>query len=232
MGTKVKLFLGLLLVGVVVVAGVYAMTVWELLPSRELSPAEKILLQQRQQDQVAEIVKTNDPAKCEQAKDIVIDGRSYQEVCENNIYMNLAQEKLDTSYCKKLDDKSYPIELCMQSVLSQKAATATSPDFCNAVEGADLKEGCLYQYWLANAMRKGDTAVCNSISNPIGVSYCKDTVYTKNLAGGAKLDCTLFSKEKAADCKSVESAIQSKSATSCALVQDVDLQQVCSSRIQ
>lgn len=232
MGSKVKPFLGLLVLATVVAAGIYAATVWGLLPSRELSPAEKILLRQKQQDQVAEIIKTNDPAGCEQAKDIVIDGRSYQEVCENNIYMNLAVQKLDTSYCKKLDDKSYPIELCMQSVLSQKAATATSPDFCNAVEGVDLREGCLYQYWLANALRKGDTAVCSNISSPIGVSYCKDTVYTKNLVEGAKLDCSLFSEEKVADCKSVVLAIQEKSVEGCALVQDMDLQQVCNSRIQ
>ena len=211
MDSRVKIALALLVIGIVAAAGVYTATIWKPGASEELSSVERV---QMLEGRVADLIKTNDPIECEKAKDINIGSVSYQTVCEGNIYMNLAEQKGDVSYCDKLDNELFPIDLCKSNIITQKVHGATSPIICDSAGSQELKDSCLFQYWSKAAV--------------------EDSVYIEQISEGKKVDCSNFSKDGEQDCKSYYTIISSKPASNaaCVTLANPILQSLCNKNIQ
>ncbi len=186
---------------VVIAGAIYALVVLKPWGGAQLSDQER---RAQQENQLAEAVKTNDPTQCEKLKDNMTGDSSDKIACEGNIYMALAQEKLDVSYCDKLDNKSFSTAMCKSGVIALKAATATSVATCDIFNDAGLKSECL------------------------------TAVNLKLLVEGAQVDCAVFPPPLAADCKQFKNVIAKKpvSATACSTIQHPGLQEVCNSKNQ
>src|SRR3989338_2736467 len=231
MDSRVKIALALLVIGIVAAAGVYTATIWKPGASEELSSVERV---QMLEGRVADLIKTNDPIECEKAKDINIGSVSYQTVCEGNIYMNLAEQKGDVSYCDKLDNELFPIDLCKSNIITQKVHGATSPIIFDSAGSQELKDSCLFQYWSKAAVDGNDASVCAKVPIPRGVGVCKDSVYIEQISEGKKVDCSNFSKDGEQDCKSYYTIISSKPASNaaCVTLANPILQSLCNKNIQ
>ena len=88
----------------------------------------------RLQEQVAEIIKTKDFSLCDEMKDKV-----YFTVCNNNIALNLAQERSDLSYCQKIDNTLVLIEECERQVIFKKSLLKENIEVCDETQNHKLK---------------------------------------------------------------------------------------------
>lgn len=107
----------------------------------EMSKEEKIARELKLQEQVGGLIKTKDFQKCDEVKD-----EMYKTVCINNIALNLAQEKKDISYCKKLDDKLIKIDGCEMGIISGKAVEKKDPEICKELGSEELRTVCVNRF--------------------------------------------------------------------------------------
>lgn len=221
-------------VAFLVVAGLIAGGAYLLITTKPwaTSPSSQLAEDQKREAEVAEIIKTNDPAQCESVKDLVINGTPYYTVCLNNVYTNLALEKSDPAYCEKLDNQMFSIESCKSTVMMQAVSTATSPAVCESMGSTELKSACVFQYWTQSAVKQGSVAVCNSMPDQKLIGPCRDSVLVDLMKQGKQIACTDLSPGLVGDCKTFYGAvIGAKSMNACSTIVDPMIQDVCASTL-
>lgn len=153
------------------------------------------------QGQTEQIVKTGDFNRCQEINDDV-----YRKVCTNNIALNLAQQKLDSSYCQKIDGKLMSAEECDRRVMGEKMAKATSIAVCQQALTDTVKKECEDNFYsnsgfIANSV---DINACSRAPTTEQEDDCYDSYlfqkeFSTNIDG---FQCDKFHKQQTqADCK-------------------------------
>jgi len=153
------------------------------------------------QNQVADILKTNDFSKCDAVKDEI-----YKTACINNIALNLAEANNDPSYCKKIDGRLMSQESCERQVGFKAAVEKSNITICEGLSGT-LPQECKDNFYTQTVLKSGDPTLCGKITDKTKSDNCYNNYYInsefKNNISG--FDCSLFKGADAvSDCKTIK----------------------------
>jgi len=151
------------------------------------------------QDQVSEIIKTNDFDKC-----VEVQNEIYRTACVNNIALNLAQEKQDISYCQKIDDKLMSIASCETRVLFKKSLDQEHISICNETANKEIQQQCKDRFWPLLAVKKENIDLCQNVFIDDDKAVCVDNyIFQKEFISNENdFDCTEFDTQQSkSDCK-------------------------------
>lgn len=155
--------------------------------------------EQKLQDQVAMIVESKNMDRCKEIQD-----KTYQIVCQNNIAMNLAQEKQDPTYCQKVDGNLISVEECDRRVMGAKMSKATSIDVCQQALTEAVRKECESNLLADLSQKKGDISICDGSKTVEDKDDCYDNYIFQNdfFPNADGFQCAKFhKKETQSDCK-------------------------------
>ena len=183
----------IIVIGVVLVAAllgyVYRAQLNSILNNPE-SPAAESRTELQIQEQLGELIKGGNFDDCEK-----IGNAYYETVCVNNIALQLAQERLDVSYCQKIDNKLIPIADCERQVVVKKSIERESVAICDEATDGDVREQCKASFLIGLAYKKNDVSICDREQDSVRRNECVDMYvfqreYVTNSVG---FDCGRFS---------------------------------------
>jgi len=154
------------------------------------------------QEQLGDLIKGGNFDDCKK-----IGNAYYETVCINNIALQLAQERLDVSYCQKIDNKLIPIADCERQVIFRKAVDREDIAVCDETKNEELRVQCRADFLLSLAFKKNDIRVCEQETAPERRTECVDTYmfqkeYVSNPTG---FHCSRFLGDSVRqDCNAVE----------------------------
>ncbi len=197
---------------------------------RELTAEEKA--NQEKQAKVAELIKTGKLEECAKAKRIVIQGVDYETVCRNNVALNLALDRLDPSFCDKLDGNLLSIASCKNRVWAAKFANVKELAQCDEAPTGELKSTCQVLYWLNGAVQHDDVTLCDHLTESQTKTECRNSFFLNRLASNPReARCENFSAPLKQDCETLEKALSTpKNSQGCLRIRDVRLQSFCRQR--
>ncbi len=119
------------------------------------------------QEQLGKIIKGKDLAACDK-----ISTEKDSVICRNTIALTLAKEKLDASFCEKLDNKENQAN-CQKAVLYDKAELQ-GVEVCQQAGTEEEKRDCEKEYYFTMAIQKNDAAQCVNLKNEEDISKCRE----------------------------------------------------------
>lgn len=119
------------------------------------------------QEELGKIIEQKDLTACDKIpteKDSVI--------CRNTIALILAKEKLDASFCEKLDNKENQAN-CQKMVFYEKAERE-GVQVCQQAGTEEEKRDCEKEYYLTMAIQKNDAVQCVNLKNEEDINKCQE----------------------------------------------------------
>ncbi len=176
------------------------------------------------QQQVAVLIKSKDFSSCSQ-----VDDNLYKKVCVNNIALNLAYEKLDITYCQKLDDELVSIDDCVSTVAFQGAIENNDITFCKDIIDDELQKDCEVSFYQQMSIIDENVALCDNLEEDLRVncvnSYYLQTEFAVDLDNFA---CSkLIGDDLQSDCEIMKNA---ESNFSCSSLKSYEVSSYCQSR--
>lgn len=149
-------------------------------------------------EKTAALVSAKDPAQC-YLVDRTVDGVNYKTVCLNNIYLKLAEEKLDYSACEKLVDTS--ADVCQRRVMQLIIAKEKNISACES-SPEKFKSSCSNAFWNFSAVDQKKPALCVKTSSPETAISCQNNVLISLVNKKITFDCASFpDKQVKSDCE-------------------------------
>lgn len=172
----------------------------------ESSQKETIVKKTEPLEQLARIIKTKNLDSCNQIMD-----DEQEKICVNNVALALAQEKLDVSYCQKLDGASVSIADCEKRIILSKAIKEEKADACNSAP-EDHRRQCRISFYHQLAIKKDNAMACDGLDSIDLVNSCKDNfeVMKNFYRDPSGFNCGVLKMETyKADCSRVKSMLNS-----------------------
>ena len=141
------------------------------------------------QEQLGELIKGGNFDDCKK-----IGNAYYETVCVNNVALQLAQERLDVSYCQKIDNKLVPIADCERKIIFTKSINKEDAAACDETKNEELRLQCRTELYLGLAFKKNDVSVCERETTPERRAECADRyIFQKEYVGkSTDFDCNRF----------------------------------------
>lgn len=204
---------------------------------QKTAPARERARIPRQQEQVAEIVRSGDLERCRQFDGKIINGNDYGRVCRNNIFLQAAFKQLDFSTCDKLMT-GYSPDDCKKTVIEKLIESKASADVCLQLSD-DLKSFCQDRFIAVGAKNAKTIAACDGMSGPSAKNQCQGNVLLNILKDdGKKTNCSLFDGDIKSQCVTVVGALNGsksdirKRQLQCASIPNIDIAGYCEQTVQ
>lgn len=144
------------------------------------------------QEELGVLIQTGSFDECKKINDAY-----YETVCINNIALALADEKLDVSFCQKIDNKLIPIIECERQVVMKKSIEREDMHICDEATDSGVREQCRTSFAIGLALKKNDIRACEQEATPERRTECADMFLfqTEFLADPSKFTCSKFREE-------------------------------------
>jgi len=119
------------------------------------------------QEQLRKIIEGKDLAACDK-----ISTEKDSVICRNTIALTLAKEKLDASFCEKLDGKENQAN-CQKMVFYDKAERE-GVEVCQQAKTEEEKRDCEKEYYFTMAIQKNDVAQCVPLKSEEDINKCRE----------------------------------------------------------
>jgi len=129
-----------------------------------VSETEKLLIRQ---EELSKVIAGKDLAACDK-----ISAKEDSVICRNSIVLTLAREKLDASFCEKLDNEKDQIN-CQKIVLYDKAERE-GVAVCQQAGTEEGKRDCEKEYYFTMAIQKNDVTQCVNLKNEVDINKCRE----------------------------------------------------------
>lgn len=200
---------GLFLLSLLILGGIYFF----------VFPKETV---QDKQSRVAEVVERGDINRCQDFRELNIEGVGYEVVCRNNIVYRQAMNTLDVKICDQLDGQMMKSQDCRQAVIVS-GVSERGGDFCANLTQSDLTSFCGSEVSLQNALVSNNQSNCQDIEDQNRRRGCERSIFDarlEQLESGSALACTGLVGRYVKDCE----AYQSKN---CVAIEDIHLKEMC-----
>lgn len=201
---------GLFLLSLLILGGIYFFV---------FAPKETV---QDKQSRVAEVVERGDINRCQDFRELNIEGVSYEVVCRNNIAYRQAMNTLDVKICDQLDGQMMKSQDCRQAVIVS-GVSERGGDFCANLAQPDLIAFCGSEVSLQNALLSDNQNNCRDIEDQNRRGGCERNIFEarlERLDSSSSLTCTGLVGRYAEDCKVFESK-------NCVAIEDINLKERC-----
>jgi uncharacterized protein YneF (UPF0154 family) len=118
------------------------------------------------QEQLSKIIEKRDLAACDK-----ISTEEDAVICRDTITSLLTKEKLDNSFCKKLDGKENQAN-CQKAVFYDKAEKE-GVEVCQQAGTEQEKRDCEKEYYFTMAIQKNDVSQCDNLGNKKDINECQ-----------------------------------------------------------
>jgi len=156
----------LILILTVLLVGGAAFYYWKNPQKAPVSETEK---QSERQKELSRAIEAGDLAACDK-----IPKKEDSEICRNTVVLTLvrlAKEKLDDSFCEKLDNEKDQTN-CQKAVLYDKAERQ-GVEVCRQAGTEGEKRDCEKEYYFTMAIQKNDITQCVSLKNEEEREECR-----------------------------------------------------------
>lgn len=177
------------------------------------SPEENRL---REQERVAAIIQAGDPARCAEARGLVIGGVDYEVVCKNNIAQQKALSSLDLTACDNMDGVLFDKTTCKKDIIRLQLERTLEKSVCDRVADTDFQQFCLQSYWGKVAVLKRAPSICQNLTVDKLAADCEQGVFLTLLSQDINsVSCSTLSGVLRNDCLLIRKALTEKDTQQC-----------------